>query len=93
MFGGLLSPTIYTTGDGISAVSAVIAIMGCIVGVLGIIFSILTFVRTGKKDSSLTEARLVSMEKDIQYIRISVDGINAQIGDHDERIRYLESKK
>ena len=90
MFGGLLSPTIYMTEVGSSAV---IAIMGCIVGVLGIIFSILTFVRTSKKDSSLTEARLVSMEKDIQYIRISVDGINAQIGDHDERIRYLESKK
>lgn len=36
------------------------------------------------------EARLVSMEKDIQYIRVAVDGINNKLDMHDKRLTKLE---
>lgn len=63
--------------------SSVITIVGCLIGVLN-------FIASRKKESKTDEARLVSMEKDIQYIRIAVDGINEKLDKHDERIHTLE---
>jgi len=38
------------------------------------------------------EIRLVSIEKDVQYIRIKVDKFDDKIEEHDKRLTKLESK-
>lgn len=65
------------------SVPTVIALVGCFIGVM-------TFLGGRKKESKEDEARLVSMEKDIQYIRMTVDGINEKLDKHDDRISHLE---
>ena len=65
--------------------SSVITIVGCLIGVLN-------YFSNRKKDTKTDEARLVSMEKDIQYIRVAVDGINEKLDKHDERIAKLEAE-
>ena len=67
------------------SVPTVIAVVGCFIGVMN-------FLGGRKKDSKEDEARLVSMEKDIQYIRMTVDGINEKLDKHDERITHLEAE-
>lgn len=37
--------------------------------------------------------QLLSIEKDVQYIRMSVDKVDKRLDDHDKRIRKLESHK
>lgn len=72
------------------ATATVFAVFSGAISVLSIIFAILTFTKNGRKDANENEARLVSMEKDIQYIRLSVDGMAAKIHDHDMRLRKIE---
>lgn len=64
---------------------SIIAIVGCLIGVLN-------FIANRNKNTKSDEARLVSMEKDIQYIRMSVDNINGKLDKHEERISKLEKK-
>ena len=65
------------------SVPTVIGVVGCFIGVM-------TFLGNRTKKNKDDEARLVSMEKDIQYIRLGVDGINEKLDTHDERISRLE---
>ena len=67
------------------SVPTVIAVVGCFIGVMN-------FLGSRRKDNRSDEARLVSMEKDIQYIRMTVDGINEKLDKHDERITHLEAE-
>ena len=67
------------------SVPTVIAIVGCFIGVM-------TFLGNKTKSNKQDEARLVGMEKDIQYIRMTVDGINEKLDRHDERISHLEAE-
>lgn len=67
------------------SVPTVISIVGCFIGVM-------TYLGNRNKSSKQDEARLVSMEKDIQYIRMTVDGINEKLDKHDERISHLEAE-
>lgn len=64
---------------------SIIAIVGCIIGVLN-------YFTNRNKRSKNDEARLVSMEKDIQYIRLSVDNISGKLDKHEDRISRLEKK-
>lgn len=66
-------------------ISSVIAIVGCLIGVLN-------YLGNRNKDTKGAEARLVAMEKDIQYIRMAVDGINEKLDKHDARITKLEAE-
>lgn len=67
------------------SVPTVIAIVGCFIGVMN-------YFGNRKKENKVEEARLVSMEKDIQYIRMTVDGINEKLDKHDDRISKLEAE-
>lgn len=69
--------------------------------VIGTFIGIMTYLgnkkRAEKKDSKEEvkehadlEARLVAMEKDIQYIRITVDKIDKKYDSHETRIYALE---
>ena len=42
------------------------------------------------KEETELEARLVAMEKDIQYIRVMVDKIDKKYDNHETRIQTLE---
>ena len=57
---------------------------------VGAFIGIMTFFGNKKKENKDDEARLVSMEKDIQYIRVTVDKIDKKYDDHEGRIRKLE---
>lgn len=67
--------------------------------IMGIIISVLNYNLNKKKTTDEdeerakeNEARLVAIEKDIQYIRMSVDGINAKLDAHEQRLINLEKK-
>lgn len=70
--------------------SIVLTMCSILIAALSIIFAILTFSRNRNKDNANNEARLVRIETDIQYIRLSVDRINDKIDDHEKRISNLE---
>lgn len=38
------------------------------------------------------EARLIAIEKDVQYIRLSIDNFGGRLDDHERRIDKLEKK-
>lgn len=59
---------------------------------VGAFIGIMTFFGNKKKENKDDEARLVSMEKDIQYIRVTVDKIDKKYDDHEGRIRKLETE-
>ena len=68
----------------------VVSLVGCFIGVM-------TYLGNKKKQSKEdtakekeAEARLVSMEKDIQYIRVMVDKIDEKYENHETRISKLE---
>lgn len=63
----------------------VVSLVGCFIGLM-------TYLGNRNKSTKQDEARLVSMEKDIQYIRQAVDGINEKLDKHDERIAHLEAE-
>lgn len=67
--------------------------------IMGIIISVLNYNLNKKKTTDEdeqrakeNEARLVTIEKDIQYIRMSVDGINTKLDAHEQRLINLEKK-
>lgn len=67
--------------------------------IMGIIISVLNYNLNKKKTTDEdeerakeNEARLVAIEKDIQYIRMSVDGINTKLDAHEQRLINLEKK-
>lgn len=73
-----------------------VSVVGCFIGIM-------TYLgnkkRQNKQDTAEEvkaheerEARLVSMEKDIQYIRIAVDGITEKLDKHDKEIVYLKEQ-
>lgn len=73
-----------------------VSLVGCFIGVM-------TFLGNKKKDNkkdveteatkrSELEARLTSMEKDIQYIRLMVDKIDKSYDNHETRIQVLEKE-
>jgi hypothetical protein len=57
------------------AVSITLTILSLCLTALSITFVILNFGRGKGKDGLQSEARLVSIEKDVQYIRMKVDGL------------------
>lgn len=72
----------------------VVSIVGCFIGVM-------TYLGNKKKqaknetkeeveENKELEARLVAIEKDIQYIRIMVDKIDKKYDNHEVRIQALE---
>ena len=74
----------------------ILAVVGCFIGVM-------TYMGNKKKankqetkeevkEHEQDEARMVSMEKDIQYIRIMVDKIDKRYDNHETRIQKLESE-
>lgn len=58
------------------AVSITLTILSLCLTALSITFVILNFGRGKGKDGLQNEARLVSIEKDVQYIRMKVDGLH-----------------
>lgn len=60
--------------------------------IAGAFIGIMTYFGNKKKENKDDEARLVSMEKDIQYIRVTVDKIDKKYDDHENRIRTLENE-
>lgn len=67
--------------------------LGSLLTIIGIILSIGTFKRNSKKDveeykiiASEREARMVSIEKDVQYIRISIDDLIYKVNDHEKTL-------
>ena len=63
-----------------------------VITIMGIIISVLNYNLNKKKSTTeeeerekANEARLVAIEKDIQYIRMSVDGINTKLDAHEQR--------
>lgn len=67
--------------------------------IIGIVVSVLNYNLNKKKTTDEdeqrakgNEARLVAIEKDIQYIRMSVDGINTKLDAHEQRLINLEKK-
>ena len=50
-------------------------------------------VQDEEKRQKDNELRLVSIEKDVQYIRMSIDKFDQKIEDHEKRITKLETKK
>ena len=75
------------------ALSITATILGGAVSILSIIFAILTFSRNGRRDNIRLEQRLTGMEKDILYIRKSLDGSNQWHNDIEKRVERLERKK
>lgn len=74
-----------------------------VVTIVGLFIGIMTYFGNRKrqnkveteeevKDKSELEARLVSMEKDIQYIRMTVDKIDKRYETHETRISKLEAE-
>lgn len=70
-----------------------------VITIMGIIISVLNYNLNKKKSTTeeeerekANEARLVAIEKDIQYIRMSVDGINTKLDAHEQRLINLEKK-
>lgn len=70
-----------------------------VITIMGIIISVLNYNLNKKKSTNeeeerekANEARLVAIEKDIQYIRMSVDGINSKLDAHEQRLINLEKK-
>lgn len=75
------------------AISITATILGGVVSILSIIFAILTFSRNGRRDNVKLEQRLTGMEKDILYIRESLDSSKEWHNDIEKRVERLERKK
>lgn len=75
--------------DTISIVSTTIS---GIIAILSIILSIVTFAKKSSASSNKLEARLTGMEKDILYIRETLDENKARETDLEKRIERLERK-
>lgn len=65
--------------------------LGGLLTLITVLLAVGTFKRNGKKDTeedrqkaARNEARLVAIEKDVQYIRLSVDSIVEKVEAHDK---------
>lgn len=74
-----------------------------VISILSIIMAILTFAGNKKKDAvkhsretqktqTDNEIRLVSIDKDVQYIRTAIDGVNEKLELHEQKINMLEKQ-
>ena len=59
---------------------------------IGTFIGIMTYLGNKKKATQQDEARLVAMEKDIQYIRVMVDKIDKKYDNLESRIHELEKE-
>jgi len=71
--------------------------LGGLLTLISVLLAIGTFKRNGKKDSeedrqkaAQNEARLVAIEKDVQYIRLSIDSIVEKVEAHDKMLTRHE---
>ena len=72
------------------AVSITLTILSLCLTALSITFVILNFGRGKGKDGLQNEARLVSIEKDVQYIRMKVDGLQERQEAFEARLDNIE---
>lgn len=70
----------------------VVSLVGCFIGVMTYLGNRKKATKENTKEEADKEARLVGMEKDIQYIRAMVDKIDKRYEKHEERIAKLESE-
>lgn len=79
-----------------NSLTLVVTVITCITTILSITFAILAFARTKSKDdeneSVKLESRLISMEKDILYIRESLDNLKTWQLEYDKRLYNLEKR-
>lgn len=73
-------------------IAGAIAVGSFIIGLLNYFSNKKKISNEDKEKATENEARLVSMEKDIQYIRAAVDGINTKLDKHEQRLIKLESR-
>lgn len=79
-----------------NVITLVFAVITCIATILSITFAILAFARSKSKEdeneSVKLESRLISMEKDILYIRESLDNFKSWQLEYDKRLYNLEKR-
>lgn len=73
-------------------ISIMLNVLSLLIAALSITFVILNFGRGKNRDNIQNEARIVSIEKDVQYIRVGVDSLQGRQDAFEKRLDDMESR-
>lgn len=66
--------------------------LGSVITIVGCLIAVLNYFANKNKVNKSDEARLVNIEKDVVYIRKSVDSTSQKLDDLDRRLQKHESR-